>query len=710
MRGVDHKGRATTGGKASKATRRDDSDNEQNGDDDGGDGNEDDDDDDDDDEEFGGGGKAKKKAKKDAAGGKSSVGKDEQMYYRITCKDNGCGMPHERIPDFLGRVLAGSKYGVRQTRGKFGLGAKMALIWSKKSTGLPISVKTAHAVQGKGGAGAGSSSSAGAAAADGSADGAASSAAAAAGLPAAPVSTASIKPPPRVSFCKLDIDIYKNQPHVLEHTLNDNTEGWIGTEISVTISGAWSSYRSRVMHYFQQLAVITPYAQFGLHYKNSCDTGRGKGDFSYVWHRRSNQIPPLPMEVKHHPSSVNDLLVQQLMDQAKAKASTSNIVGFLTSQFQCIDRPLAVKIVNSMGGHFTPDMQTSTLTAQHVHSLTRRLATEKSIAAPSGDCLSPAGEYNLRLGIMKELHPDLVATCTAAVSVFEGHPFIVEAGVALGGQGPEGLTVHRFANRIPLLFEGGADVATKTATTRIPWATYKIDPNRDKVGVFVSLVSTKIPFKGTGKEYIGDDIQEIRDAVKEAVQACCAQLRVKLLRAQAARARANRRKNLTKYIPDVVRAVMAGLKAVTARRAEQQGGGGRPAGDDDEGDGHGAGSKRKRRTGHAGPLPLSSPLTAVLSDYASGKVNDKELTTNLMSAVEKADMDAALEAATAATPGMAGAAGGADDGGAEGGAGALQVYLAPTGIGVYKEAKEIHHSTCVIKLLPGAIFHPPPKA
>ena len=26
---------------------------------------------------------------------------------------------------------------------------------------------------------------------------------------------------------------------------------------------------------------------------------------------------------------------------------------------------------------------------------------------------------------------------------------------------------------------------------------------QDKVGVFVSIVSTKIPFKGTGKEYIG---------------------------------------------------------------------------------------------------------------------------------------------------------------------------------------------------------------
>lgn len=42
-------------------------------------------------------------------------------------------MRHEDIPDMLGRVLSGTKFGVRQTRGKFGLGAKMALIWSKVS-------------------------------------------------------------------------------------------------------------------------------------------------------------------------------------------------------------------------------------------------------------------------------------------------------------------------------------------------------------------------------------------------------------------------------------------------------------------------------------------------------------------------------------------------------------------------------------------------
>ncbi len=66
---------------------------------------------------------------------KASGKRDMEAYFRITVKDNGCGMKHEAIPNLLGIVLSGSKYGVRQTRGKFGLGAKMALIWSKKSTG-----------------------------------------------------------------------------------------------------------------------------------------------------------------------------------------------------------------------------------------------------------------------------------------------------------------------------------------------------------------------------------------------------------------------------------------------------------------------------------------------------------------------------------------------------------------------------------------------
>ena len=62
-------------------------------------------------------------------------------------QDNGVGMPHDDIPNLLGRVLSGTKYGVKQTRGKFGSGAKKALIWSKMSTGLPTEIWSAQQKQ-----------------------------------------------------------------------------------------------------------------------------------------------------------------------------------------------------------------------------------------------------------------------------------------------------------------------------------------------------------------------------------------------------------------------------------------------------------------------------------------------------------------------------------------------------------------------------------
>lgn len=48
-----------------------------------------------------------------------------------------------------------------------------------------------------------------------------------------------------------------------------------------------------------------------------------------------------------------------------------------------------------------------------------------------------------------------------------------------------------------------------------------------QVGVFVSIVSTKIPFKGAGKEYVGDDVEEMVAAVKAAIMACGLQLKVR---------------------------------------------------------------------------------------------------------------------------------------------------------------------------------------
>lgn len=171
----------------------------------------------------------------------------------------------------------------------------------------------------------------------------------------------------------------------------------------------------------------------------------------------------------------------------------------------------------------------------------------------------------------------MVATYSGSAQVFEGHPFMVEAGVSIGGKDvKQGLNIFRFANRIPLLFEQGADVVTRTALKRINWNSYKINQAQDKIGVFVSIVSTKIPFKGTGKEYIGDDISEIASAVKSSIQQCCIQLKSKIVKKIQARVQQERKRNLSKYIPDATGAIydvlreMAQLHASKKKRYEDE--------------------------------------------------------------------------------------------------------------------------------------------
>jgi len=434
----------------------------------------------------------------------------DTLFYRVTVRDNGCGMKHEQIPQFLGRVLSGSKYGVRQTRGKFGLGAKMALIWSKQSTGLPVEVRSA---------------------------------------------TSSSKP---VSVCVLDIDIQKNEPRVKLHEQVPNTSAMRGTEISLLVGGNWSTYRSYIVRYLRQMAVITPYARFRL----SMGTLGERGTLALEYARRSEEMPRPPQTIKHHPASVHVELLSQLLRETKE----SRLVQFLSRDFSCVSPGLAAKLLKEM--RLPPDAEVQQIDQKRTVTLAH-LMRDVKFDSPSGDCLSPVGEYNLRLGIMKELRPDLVATFQDSVCSHEGHPLIVEAGVSLGGKDAKpGLTVYRFANRIPLLFEGGADVATQVSKRRINWASYKIRQHQDKIGIFISLVSTKVPFKGTGKEYIGDDIPEVQAAVKRALERCCLQLKAKLAKQRALHDERERRKNLTKYIPDVSRALFSVLSAMATPAQE----------------------------------------------------------------------------------------------------------------------------------------------
>lgn len=479
----------------------------------------------------------------------------EKLFYKVTVRDNGTGMSHADIPEMLGRVLSGTKYGVKQTRGKFGLGAKMALIWSKMSTSLPIEVTSARQ---------GSSTR---------------------------------------SYYKLDIDIQRNEPNVHVSKLLENPDRWRGAELSVIIAGNWQYYRPKVLKYLQQIAVITPYAKFNFEYRAEDE----KSSFNVAFARRTSVMPPAPKATKHHPSSV-DL---EILKRLAASSTTSTLSAFLCREFACVSKDLATRIIDEMRAGADPFMAPGELDQRQLLRL-HQLLHEVRFPDPDGGHLSPAGEYNLRLGVMKELRPELVATYAGSVGVHEGHSFVVEAAVSVGGRDVKpGINIYRFANRIPLLFEGGSDVITRTALKRINWGAYKINQSSDKVGVFVSVVSTKIPFKGAGKEYMADDVEAIQGAVKVAIQQCGVQLKAKIMRQQAAREQKLRKKNLTKYIPNVAAAVHAVLKNIAADTNPHRA------------------PKRRRLDEQFG----------VLAGLASGEVNEEVLAKKLTEHVERIDMD-----------------------------------------------------------------------
>mmetsp|Transcript_25575 Transcript_25575/g.65865 ORF Transcript_25575/g.65865 Transcript_25575/m.65865 type:complete len:665 (+) Transcript_25575:305-2299(+) len=527
-----------------------------------------------------------------------NTGSKERFYYRITVKDNGMGMPHESIPNMLGRVLSGTKYGMKQNRGRFGLGAKMALIWSKMSTGLPVEVYSATKKSG------GSK-----------------------------------------SFYRLSIDIHRNQPDVRLEKHVPNPDNWVGSEVSLIVEGNMKTYRAKILKYLRQIAVITPYASFRFRFKAEDDKASIRVNFL----RRTDKMPLPPPEIKHHPSAVDLELIKRLV----AVTKYTNLQNFLANEFSQISKSHAARLIEEMRSGVSIKTAPRELDERQIVRM-HQLLHEARFSDPDSKHLSPAGEYNLRLGIMKECSPDMVATYQSEAKVFEGHAFIVEAGVSLGGKDMKpGVNIFRYANRIPLLFEGGSDVITKTAGKRINWTSYKINQNSDKVGVFVSIVSTKIPFKGAGKEYIGDDIDEMVGACKQAITQCALQLKSKITRVQAAREQRNRKKALQKYIPNAAAAIYTVLDGMVGNAAR--------------------GPKRRK---------LESAST-LLQDLKQGVLLEEHLEKKLHEHVERIDMDMALEYQMQV---------GIRDGKRE------DAYLVPKGVR-HAVAEEVHMDCAVIQLL-----------
>ena len=511
----------------------------------------------------------------------------DPRHYILTVKDNGPGVDADHIPLAFGTVLYGSKFGLKQARGMFGLGATMAILYGQITTNTPVVVYSS--VDGK-----------------------------------------------IQDRFEILLDIQKNKPIIVRHETREVSR--TGLSVSICLEGDYSKAGSKIRDYVYETSLITPYATIRF------DDPKGQS-FSHA--RFVKEIPPPPTIIRPHPHGVDierirrmivesqfdipvvtDALVGKMCKELNVKKNADfrkimsrtgrkwkgltrqvrvilalmsflkmefdaigrvriedidvandiisywdfvtsetrkatmdrkspyyrqlantvqgeQLTSFLTKRFQRVGPSTAAKFSEFAG--FKPERRVGTMTNQELVSLSDSLQKFDEFLAPDSSCLAPLGVGPLEKGIQKFFNPDFAAAVQRTASAYSGFPFIIEMGIAYGGQIPAGGPhVYRFANRIPLLYDEGSDVVLKVIRD-IDWARYKI--KGDPPFIIVShICSTRIPYKTAGKENVADR-PEIERELKLALQYLSRKLAgymSKRGQAEAARKRANL---YAKYVP-----------------------------------------------------------------------------------------------------------------------------------------------------------------
>ena len=418
--------------------------------------------------------------------------------YIVRVEDNGIGIPGEIIPSAFGQVLYGSKYKLRQTRGTFGLGGKMALLYGQITTHSEATIASNN------------------------------------------------NPRKRIIEYQIRIDIQNNKPVILKKKQKSNPSHWRGTIVEFRTEADYSRAMAKILEYLKQTAIIVPYANITF------VDPRGR---LYRFNRGTTKVPKAPTETSPHPHGVDVETVQRLLRITEAKS----LQEFLRTHFQRIGETTARKFLQyaGLGQKKTP----RNMGPEDVVKLVNAMKSYEDFLSPDPSCLSPLGEDLLATGIKKELEITqeqiddggaFVMTLQRRPDTYAGFPFIVEIGLASSKAIPaEGrILLFRFANKIPLLFDEASDVSWKVVNEMIDWRNYKAIPGETPLAVFVHVCSTKIPYKTVGKEFIADR-PEVEREILNAVREVGRSLKLYLGRREHLESEKKRLDVFEKYLPKV---------------------------------------------------------------------------------------------------------------------------------------------------------------
>lgn len=421
-------------------------------------------------------------------------------WFKLRVEDNGIGVPRDHILPAFGQILYGSKYEHKQARGRFGLGGKMAFLFGQITTSEPLHVSSAPA----GGE--------------------------------------------HVFEVTLRQDIEENKPELMKWERRKNRDDKHGCTLEFTLEGNWRSAKRYIIDYVQQTALITPYASLSF----------TEPDGTVHKYKRSvRTLPPPPQPVNPHPKGMDIEQLSRIVEVTRTK----DMVTFLRTHFHRVGPKTAKAFLKTINMSFSQDPRA--LKPNDLVKIARGLEKFDKWLPPDARVLSPLGTKLLEKGIRSTLNPEFVQVTQRPPNSYGGHPFIVECGLAYGGDVPmkESIIIYRFANRIPLIFDEYKDVAAKVVRA-IPWSRYRIRPGMP-IAAFVAVVSTKIPFKTAGKEFIAD-LNELEYDIRMGLMECARSLKGHLRQKEKVQRERVRASVYEKYLPIIARdiAALAGKRKV----------------------------------------------------------------------------------------------------------------------------------------------------
>jgi len=340
-------------------------------------------------------------------------------------------------------------------------------------------------------------------------------------------------------FFEIQIDTTRNEPKVL----TDREVEWDvehGTRVEMDLAGTYKKGRRSVDDYVMQSALANPHAT--VHYKPP------KGDELHR-ERLTSELPREPLAIKPHPYGVELGVLISMLRDTKGRS----LKGALQSDFSRVSANVAEEISKAAG--LNPEMRPRALGVAQVEALFRAIPKVK-IMAPPTSTIVPIGETLILEGLKQTVKADFYTSTTRPPAVYRGNPFIVEAGLAYGGDLPaeEIVDLWRFANRVPLQYQQSACAITRGALTT-DWRNYGLQQGKGALPIgpmilFLNVASVWVPFTSESKEAIAsypEIIRELRLGLQEVGRRLGAFLRHRQRLAEAEK----KRSYIESYIPHI---------------------------------------------------------------------------------------------------------------------------------------------------------------